>query len=282
VRILEKYLHLPYGKAMESLVRLSIPNPTGAPVYYRETLSSTMDESRRLAARGEPHGTVLCAGLQDAGRGRGNRPWIGGAGESLLFTILLRYPSVSVFPRAVTLKAGLALSLAVEDFAPPLLGRVRIKWPNDLMINSGKVAGILTEGDGETLYIGIGVNVAQTGFPEEFRAKATSLALALGNSMARGAECRFLLLERILPRLYQELTFPEAEDKTWRWRLEDRLYKRGCLVRFFPGGADSGRLVEGILQGIGPEGELLITPQGASGPVPFITGELDVYASFPE
>ncbi|MDR2758858.1 MAG: biotin--[acetyl-CoA-carboxylase] ligase [Spirochaetaceae bacterium] len=270
---------------MESLSRLSVPNPLGAPVYYRETLSSTMDESRRLAARGEPHGTVLCAGLQEAGRGRKSRPWITAAGESLLFTILLRYPSFSALPRAITLKAGLALSLAVEDFAPPLFGRVRVKWPNDLMIDSRKAAGILTEGDGETVYIGMGVNVAQTGFPKAFRAKATSLALALGDPAdlpVCGTECRFLLLEKILPRLYQELTFPEAGDETWRGRLEDRLYKRGCRVRFFPGGADSGRLVEGTLEGIDTEGELLITPCGASGPVPFTTGELDVYAASPE
>ncbi|MFP3089845.1 biotin--[acetyl-CoA-carboxylase] ligase [Treponema sp. TIM-1] len=267
---------------MESLVRLSIPNPSGAPVYYRETLSSTMDEARRLAARGEPHGTVLCAGLQEAGRGRRSRSWIAAAGESLLFTILLRYPAVSALPRAITLKAGLALSLAVEDFAPPLFGRVRVKWPNDLMIDSRKAAGILTEGDGETVYIGMGVNMAQTAFPEAFRSKATSLALALGDPASCGAECRFLLLEKILPRLYRELTLPETGDETWRRRLEDRLYKKGCPVRFFPGGADSGRLVEGILEGIGPEGELLMIPSGDSGPEPFITGELDVYAPAPE
>jgi BirA family biotin operon repressor/biotin-[acetyl-CoA-carboxylase] ligase len=287
-----------------------------------------MDESRRLAARGEPHGTVLCAGLQEAGRGRRSRSWIAAAGESLLFTILLRYPSFSTQPRAITLKAGLALSQAVEDFAPPLSGRVRVKWPNDLMIDSRKAAGILTEGDGEIVYIGMGVNVAQTVFPEAFRAKATSLALALGvccasrvkpqkiadqaifyptnsenspenrdflrhqaqkihkcnrllgNPPACGAECRFLLLEKILSRLYRELALPETGD--WRKRLEDRLYRKGCPVRFFPGRADSGRLVEGTLEGIGPDGDLLITPPGAPGPESFITGELDVYTAFPE
>jgi BirA family biotin operon repressor/biotin-[acetyl-CoA-carboxylase] ligase len=268
---------------MDTRVRLLVPNPFGAPVYYRETLSSTMDEARRLKTQGAPPGTVICAGLQEAGRGRKNRPWSAAAGESLLFTILLRYPRLSALPRAITLKAGLALSLAVEDFAPPLLGRVRVKWPNDLMIDSRKAAGILTEGDGETIYIGIGVNVAQTVFPEAFRAKATSLALALGDrpAAALGTESRFLLLEKILSRLYRELDAPEAGDG-WRERLEERLYRRGRPVRFFPGGADSGRLVEGTLEGIGPEGELLLTPQGASGSVAFTTGELDVYAAAPE
>ncbi|MDR0689446.1 MAG: biotin--[acetyl-CoA-carboxylase] ligase [Spirochaetaceae bacterium] len=267
---------------MEAPVRLLVPNPFGAPIYYRETLSSTMDEARWLKTQGEPHGTVICAGLQEAGRGRKNRPWSAAAGESLLFTILLRYPRPSALPRAITLKAGLALSLAVEDFAPPLLGRVRVKWPNDLMIDSRKAAGVLTEGDGETVYIGIGVNVAQTVFPEAFRAKATSLTLALGDRAALGPKSRFLLLGKILPRLYRELDAPEAGDGSWRGRLEERLYRRGRPVRFFPGGADSGQLVEGTLEGIGPEGELLLIPQGASGSVPFTTGELDVYTASPE
>jgi BirA family biotin operon repressor/biotin-[acetyl-CoA-carboxylase] ligase len=262
---------------MDALI--SVPNPSGAPVYYRERLSSTMDEARRLAARGEPHGTVICAGIQEAGRGRNRRPWIAAAGENLLFTVLLRYGGLSALPRAITLKAGLALSLGVEDFVPPLSGRVRVKWPNDLMIDSRKAAGVLTEGDGETVYIGMGVNVAQTVFPEAFRAKATSLALALVDrgAPAMGPESRFLLLEKILPRLYRELDAPEAGD--WRKRLTERLYRRGCPVRFFPGGADSGLMVEGIPEGIGPEGELLLTPRGAAGPESFVTGELDVYTA---
>jgi BirA family biotin operon repressor/biotin-[acetyl-CoA-carboxylase] ligase len=253
-------------------------------VYYRETLSSTMDESRLLAAQGEPHGTVICAGRQKAGRGRQGRSWDAAPGESLLFTVLLRYPGLSALPRAVTLKAGLALSLAVEDFVPSLAGRVRVKWPNDLMVDSRKAAGVLTEGDGETLYIGIGVNVAQNSFPEAFRAKATSLALALGESAlaAFGADSPFILLEKILRRLYRELDPPETGDGSWRERLEDRLYLKGRPVRFFPGGAGSLRRIEGILEGIGSEGELLLTAPGASGPVPYTTGELDVYPASPE
>jgi BirA family biotin operon repressor/biotin-[acetyl-CoA-carboxylase] ligase len=239
-----------------------------------------MDESRRLAAQGEPHGTVICAGIQEAGRGRKGRHWSAPLGESLLFTVLLRYPGISALPRAITLRAGLALSLAVEDFAPSLAGRVRVKWPNDLMINSRKAAGILAEGDGEIVHIGMGVNVAQNSFPEAIRAKATSLALALGEPPVFGEGSPFLLLEKILLRLYRELDGPETG--AWRERLEDRLYRKGCSVRFFPGGADSGGLIEGTLEGIGPDGELLLTVPGVPGPVPYSTGELDLYPASPE
>jgi BirA family biotin operon repressor/biotin-[acetyl-CoA-carboxylase] ligase len=250
---------------------LPLTNPFGAPVYYYETLSSTMDEGRRLAARGAPPGTVAAADYQEAGRGRiRTRPWKMDAGKNLSFTILLRCPGG--VPEALTLRTGLALALAAEDFAPALKCRVEIKWPNDLMIDRRKAGGILTEGDGSAVFIGIGGNVAQTGFPPEVRAKATSIALALGDPAAL-AEDRFRLLELILARLYAELN----QGRPWREGLEERLYRKGEQVTFIDGAAGSDSAVEGRLAGIGPAGELLIVPQGEEKARSFITGELRVY-----
>jgi BirA family biotin operon repressor/biotin-[acetyl-CoA-carboxylase] ligase len=286
-----------------------IENPFGAPVYYRETVSSTMDEARHLAAQGEGHGTVIIAGFQEAGRGRGRgRPWNADREKNLFFTILLRYTGINAVPRAITLKAGLAISLAVEDFAPALKGRVQVKWPNDIMVlgigayaNTGaKTAGILAESitdvSGCTVYIGVGVNMAQTEFPAEFRGKATSLLLAQQNPSpalphASGSlgldggpaggytgEDRFLLLKKILACLYSEIAqTPSGDD--WRERLKTRLYRYGERVRFFDGGADTGQQVEGVLSGIGETGELLITPDGETQARAFITGELAVYGA---
>ena len=273
----------------------SINNPFAAPVYHRETVSSTMDEARLLAARGEPNGTVVAADFQEAGRGRTpGRPWQADRGSSLFFTILLRYGGFAAIPKAITLKTGLALSLAIEDFAPALTGAVLVKWPNDVMIGvtppvagtaraAGKVAGILTEGDGTVVYIGIGVNLGQREFPEALRGKATSSALALGERSGEDPD-RFRLLENILARLHRELAGPpdaagitgrDAAD--WRSRLEARLFKRDCQVRFLAGGTDMGTPVTGILRGIGPDGELLIVPDGEDTARSFVTGELDVY-----
>jgi BirA family biotin operon repressor/biotin-[acetyl-CoA-carboxylase] ligase len=251
-----------------------------------------MDESRRLASRGAPHGTVIAAAFQDQGRGRQRRPWSAPPGESLLFTVLLRYPP-GALPPALTLRAGLALALAVEDFAPALRGQVQVKWPNDLMIFSRKAAGVLTETDGEAVHLGMGVNVAQTAFPEAFQAKAISIAqaqaLALGAHLPLplpqgerpGEDERFPLLERILARLYRELSYTAGhaapQHTPWRERLEERLYRRGEPVRFIDGEAGSGRVVEGILEGLGPNGELLIRTPDFTAPQAFITGELDVY-----
>jgi BirA family biotin operon repressor/biotin-[acetyl-CoA-carboxylase] ligase len=253
---------------------LSILNPWKAPIYYHETLSSTMDESRRLAAGGEPHGTVVIADYQEAGRGRTGRLWNADRGKNLFFTVILRYPDIPSFPRALTLRTGLAVSLAVEDFAPILQGAVLVKWPNDIMIDSRKTAGILTETDGKTVYIGIGVNAAQTVFPGDISAKAGSILLALrARKFPDFGLDRAALLERILARLHGEL----ASAGPWRERLEERLYMRDRRVSFIPGGADSGRRVEGVLSGIGTEGELLIIPEGKTASEAYVTGELRVY-----
>ncbi|MDR3171638.1 MAG: biotin--[acetyl-CoA-carboxylase] ligase [Treponema sp.] len=258
-----------------------MPNPFGAPLYHLETVSSTMEESRILALQGLPHGTVITADFQEQGRGRTRgRSWKGKRGENLFFTILLRYPDFSALPQALTLRTGLAVSLAIEDFIAGLSGSMgqspvlRIKWPNDIMIGPKKTAGILTEGDGKILYIGIGVNIAQTEFPLEIQTKATSIALALASCKARlpAPEDRFRLLEKILAQLFQEL---EKTTGQWRIRVEERLYMKDRHVRFIVGGADSGNIIEGKLHGIGPKGELLLVQ--AEHPEAFITGELDVY-----
>lgn len=253
---------------------LPVLNPWNVPLYYHETLSSTMDESRVRAARGAPHGTVVIADYQETGRGRAGRPWKAERGKNLFFTVLLRYPDISSFPEALTLRTGLTVSLAIEDYAPVLSGAVLVKWPNDVMVDSRKVAGILTETDGKTIYIGVGVNVAQDAFPGELGAKAGSIlqaARARGNPELAGG--RAALLERILARLYAEL----SSTSPWRGCLEERLYLKGRQVRFIAGGVDSGRAVEGILAGIGTSGELLIVPEGKTAPETCVTGELRVY-----
>ncbi|MDR1319325.1 MAG: biotin--[acetyl-CoA-carboxylase] ligase [Treponema sp.] len=286
--------------------RLTLHNPFGAPVYHENIVSSTMDVSRALAAEGSPHGTVAAADFQEAGRGRAGRSWDMNRGENLPFTILLRYSRAGEIPKALTLKTGLAVSLALEDFLPSLAGKVLVKWPNDIMIPASpqfddsaapgagpaavfrKAAGILAEARGGTVFVGVGINVSQRRFPGLPRDKATSLALAAGVAIA--PESRFTLLEKILRRLYEELEAPprraegpegpEAEDarpESWHGRLEARLYKKGERVTFSEGAADSGRDIAGTLDGIGPGGELLLRLEGETEARPFVTGELRVY-----
>jgi BirA family biotin operon repressor/biotin-[acetyl-CoA-carboxylase] ligase len=272
--------------------RLALYNPFGAPVYHDATVSSTMDISRALAAEGSPHGTVVSADFQEAGRGRAGRSWDMDRQGNLPFTILLRYAGAEAIPKALTLKTGLAVSLAIEDFLPSLAGKVLVKWPNDIMIPAParfddsappdtepavefrKAAGILAEAGDGTVFAGVGSHVAHRRCPDALRARAARRALAAGAAIP--PESRFTLLEKILRRLYGELEAPPFPE-SWRGRLEARLYKRGEKVTFIEGAADSGRELAGILAGIGPGGELLLRVEGESEPRPLVTGELRVY-----
>jgi BirA family biotin operon repressor/biotin-[acetyl-CoA-carboxylase] ligase len=144
------------------------------------------------------------------------------------------------------------------------------KWPNDIIIGSKKIAGILCEVDGGTVHTGIGVNITQKKFPTPLEEKAGSISLAAGIDIEEGV--RFLLLEKILKFLHIELETPEEKD--WKGRMEDRLYKKGQTVIFIDGEADSGKEITGSLYGIGERGQLLIIPDGKTEVCPFVTGEL--------
>jgi BirA family transcriptional regulator, biotin operon repressor / biotin---[acetyl-CoA-carboxylase] ligase len=138
-------------------------------VHVRET-GSTNERARALARGGAPHGTLVTAGHQTAGRGRQGRTWSAPPGRALLLSLVLRDPDP-----LLPLRAG----LAVADLAGPA---ARVKWPNDVLVDGRKVAGILVEGRPQEGWavLGIGVNAAVTldDLPEELRSTAGTLGLA--------------------------------------------------------------------------------------------------------
>ena len=142
----------------------------GRPRFHLRETTSTNDRARELAARGAPHGAIVTAGVQTAGRGRQGRTWTAPPGTALLVSIVLRDA-----PGLLPLRAG----LAVADLSGP---PARVKWPNDVLVEGRKVAGILAEGrpaEGWTV-LGIGVNAALdvSALPPELRAGAASLGRA--------------------------------------------------------------------------------------------------------
>jgi BirA family biotin operon repressor/biotin-[acetyl-CoA-carboxylase] ligase len=118
-------------------------------LHLRET-GSTNDRARELAAAGAPHGTLVTAGAQTAGRGRQGRAWAAPPGRALLMSLVLR----EAHP-LLPLAAAVAVAEAVGEEA-------RIKWPNDVQLDGRKVAGILAEGRPQEGWavLGIGVNIA--------------------------------------------------------------------------------------------------------------------------
>lgn len=137
-------------------------------VHYRLT-DSTNARARELAASGAPHGALVTAGEQSAGRGRQGRSWTAPAGRALLCSIVIRDP-VPLLP--------LAAGIAVADVLGP---EAQIKWPNDVLLSGRKVAGILVEARPQEGWavVGIGLNVAlrPEDFPVELRDTAGTLGL---------------------------------------------------------------------------------------------------------
>jgi BirA family transcriptional regulator, biotin operon repressor / biotin---[acetyl-CoA-carboxylase] ligase len=122
-------------------------------------VSSTLDVAHPMARDGAPEGTLLLAERQTAGRGRSGREWTSEEGAGIWLTLIAR-PSDEDALEVLSLRVGLAAAHALEPFA---LGNVRVKWPNDLMLDDGKLGGILIESRwrekrAEWVAIGIGIN----------------------------------------------------------------------------------------------------------------------------
>ena len=253
--------------------KIEVSNPFCSPVFYEEIVDSTMNVSRKLALEGLEHGSVIMADFQKAGRGRvSGRKWEMQKNCGLSFTVLLRFLDAEHIPSSLTLRTGLALCTAIEEHIPSLKDKIKIKWPNDIIINSKKTAGILCEADGGIVHVGIGINLTQKDFPQTLEKKATSLSLACGKDF--NYKERFLLLEKILAAFFIELK--NEKSNKWKEELEKRLFKKGESVTFIDGAADSGKEVKGILAGIDDSGRLLIIPDNEKKPFPFITGELKI------
>ena len=159
-----------------------------------EEIDSTNTKEKQLAEEGMPHGTLVCAERQTGGKGRRGRSWSSPSGEAIYMSLLLR-PSIDpTHTSMLTLVMGLAATKACNEVLEGRLGtgapRVQVKWPNDLVLEGRKLAGILTELSTEVDYInyvviGIGINVNTKAFPEGIAATANSLYLATGETFPR-------------------------------------------------------------------------------------------------
>jgi len=141
----------------------------GSPRVHFRLTDSTNARARELAGRGAPHGTVVTAAEQSAGRGRQGRTWTAPPGRALLCSVIIRDP-----PRLLPLATGVAVAETVGPEA-------RLKWPNDVLLEGRKVAGILVEARLQERWavLGIGLNVAvrDADFPPELRDRAGTLGL---------------------------------------------------------------------------------------------------------
>jgi BirA family biotin operon repressor/biotin-[acetyl-CoA-carboxylase] ligase len=217
------------------------------------SVGSTNDVARRIAESGAREGTVVLADEQTRGRGRRGRCWTAPAGTSLLFSVILR-PSIA--PQQYQ-RLTMACSLATADSIEDRLGlKTGLKWPNDVLIQGKKVAGILTElhTKGEDLIhavVGVGLNVnvdftePQVSFLKE---QATSLAQECGSAVSR-EEVLACVLNHMEAR-YLALCQGWSPHEEWKSRLAD-LGRRVAVT-------DEHRIREGYAEGIDEDGALLL------------------------
>ena len=235
----------------------------GDPARYVGTVGSTMTEAAAWAAAGAPHGAVVVAEAQTAGRGRHGRAWTAAPGESLLLSVVLR-PTLR--PERLAL-VGLAAGLAAAEAAEALGCSARIKWPNDVLARGAdgrlaKLAGVLAEASwtrapwtrvprtsgAPCVVLGLGLNVRQTAFPDGLA--ATSLRIAAGLDIDRLAP-----LAPFLDRLAVHVACAERDPADLLAAVEARLVGVGDArtVRF--PGTDRPAL-SGTVVGLAPDGAL--------------------------
>jgi BirA family biotin operon repressor/biotin-[acetyl-CoA-carboxylase] ligase len=217
----------------------------GRPRLHLKETSSTNDRARALAAEGAPHGTLVTAAAQSAGRGRQGRTWTAPPGTALLMSVVIRDPTP-----LLSLAAGVAVAEVIGEAA-------QLKWPNDVLVDGRKVAGILVEGRPQEGWavLGIGVNVAvePNDLPPELHATAGTLGRPPGDVE--------VVLELLLTGLAQQVAAPDASVLA-AFRARDAL--RGKTVRWAEG--------EGRAAGVDDGGRLVV--ETADGTLALAAGEV--------
>jgi BirA family biotin operon repressor/biotin-[acetyl-CoA-carboxylase] ligase len=203
-----------------------------------ETTTSTMDVAHRLAGERAPAGTLVIANEQTSGRGRGGKSWTSAPGAGLWLTLIERPADISGLD-VMSLRVGLAAARALDRFAAE---PIRVKWPNDLFIEYGKLAGILVEARWresslEWVAIGLGINVRAPDGVE-------------GSAWLEPDTNRIDVLTELIPGVRAAVAEKGAlrKDEMEEFAARDLARGRKCLTPAL-----------GRVAGITPNGELLVT-----------------------
>jgi BirA family biotin operon repressor/biotin-[acetyl-CoA-carboxylase] ligase len=228
-------------------------------IWLRST-GSTMKDAAALAARGEPHGTVVVAEEQTAGIGRHGHFWHSESHGGLYLSIILRPNLPPNSLPVLTMALGIAAHKAVTDVTAV---DCDLRWPNDLMLNKRKIAGALVQSADSALIAGVGMNVNQTDFPERLAGIATSLCIETGREFSKET-----LFEAVLANaldytrcLEEQGVAPILVEFGAR-----SSYVKGKLVEV----ALDGRNIEGVTAGLDEHGFLRV--QTATGVETILAG----------
>jgi BirA family transcriptional regulator, biotin operon repressor / biotin---[acetyl-CoA-carboxylase] ligase len=243
--------------------------PFAKRIYHFFKVDSTNTVAMRLGEAGDPHGAVVLAEEQTAGRGRAGRSWISEKSAGIHCSVLLRPPVPPAHAPLLTLVAG----LAARDAAADELDRVPdIRWPNDLLAGNRKFCGILTEMHAEPdrihfAVVGIGMNVNQTKMPAELAGQATSLRMESGRVHSR-LEVLIRLL-RHLDRYYNQF-LDEGAGPIVRRFAEVSSYFQGKRVKI----STAAESFTGTTAGLEASGVLRVVRDDGRGVEPVLAGDV--------
>jgi BirA family transcriptional regulator, biotin operon repressor / biotin---[acetyl-CoA-carboxylase] ligase len=243
--------------------------PFARRIYHFFKVDSTNTVAMHLGEEGEPHGAVVLAEEQTAGRGRAGRVWLSEKSAGIHCTVLLRPSVPPAHAPLLTLVAGLA---ARDAAAQELESIPDIRWPNDLLVGGRKFSGILTEMHAEPdrmhyAVIGIGINVNQTKMPSELEGIATSLRMETGKTHSR-LELLIRLL-RYLDRYYNQF-LTEGAVPILRRFAEVSSYSQGKRVRI----TTATETFTGTTAGLESSGVLRVARDDGRGIEPVLSGDV--------
>ncbi len=227
-----------------------IPGPLRFRVHYVEKCASTQDVAEALVEQGVSEGTIVLAEEMSKGRGRMGREWIATKG-GLWLTIILK-PRKVRYLQLLSLVAGVSIVEGIEDF----LGvKTMLKWPNDVLYNDLKIAGILVEGRVEAdivdyILLGIGLNVNNE-LPSQLEGKATTLADVIGMKIPRIPLLRAILYK--FNKNYEALINERYDAVIGLWKKYSATV--GSRVRVY---LVDGKVVEGLAEDIAGDGSLIV------------------------
>lgn len=243
---------------LEILEKRNAGKLIGHKIYYYSETGSTNDEAFALGIAGAPEGVVVIADSQSRGKGRFKRSWYSPSGENIYTSIILRPQIESSISSRIPIMAGVAVAETLNYYCP---NRIKLKWPNDVLINNKKVCGILLQAkiaNGEisfiVLGIGINVNIAYNQLSEEIRDSATSLSMESGGEISR-QELIISLYEN-LGKWYKQLLQKGFNPIKQKWLELTPMIGKTVQVKF------KDETIEGKASDLDDDGSLILLAEG--------------------
>nr|WP_281350055.1 biotin--[acetyl-CoA-carboxylase] ligase [Alkalibaculum sporogenes] len=219
----------------------------GKTIHYFEEISSTNDYAKKLAQNAFEDGEVIIAGTQKSGRGRFSREWISPPNKGIYISLLLK-PQISFENiTQLTLFTALAICNALEEYVGINL---EIKWPNDILLNSKKICGILTEISGEVdkinhVIIGFGINVNfdKVDFDDTLKNKATSLKIETSKTQDRKKIIQHILT--VFDKYYEDyLNGENFENILKQYKSKMTIIEKNIVISIHNNTPASGTVID--------------------------------------